>query len=163
MTDHQGGGWGRWSWRRCPPAVLLLVASLLVAACSSSPGALPTSSAETAPRGATGSTGSAPSASAGGGPVGGVDSVEEAIGAVGELDSNFLGYEPLDPNVIGASNWVEVEETADGYALVFVSGSGDCPAGCINRSNVKFTVARDGTVERRCEWHTGDQAAGTPC
>jgi hypothetical protein len=35
-----------------------------------------------------------------------IDSLEEAIAAVGEADSSFLDFQPLDPNNIGASAWV---------------------------------------------------------
>ena len=90
--------------------------------------------------------------------------VEQAIAAVGAFDSRFLGYEPLDPDVIGQANYVEVREfPGRGYELTFVAGSGDCPAGCINRDYARFDVRPDGTVTLRCEWSEGDEPSGTPC
>lgn len=92
-----------------------------------------------------------------------IDSPEEALAAVAALDSNFLGYAPRDPDLIGQSAWVDVRQTGSGYELTFFRGSGDCPAGCITRSYVKFLVTRDGRVEKRCEWQEGEGQHGTPC
>jgi hypothetical protein len=92
-----------------------------------------------------------------------IDSAEEALAAVAALDSNFLGYRPRDPDLIGQSSWVDVRQTGTGYELTFFRGAGDCPAGCITRSYVKFSVGRDGRVEKRCEWREGEGQTGTPC
>jgi hypothetical protein len=93
-----------------------------------------------------------------------IDSLEEAIAAVGEADSSFLDFKPLDRNDIGASAWVEGEARGDSYwDLTFVRVSGDCPADCVNRAYAKIYVGWDGTVEPRCEWQEGEEAAGTPC
>lgn len=138
------------------PILLLLAAGLLAGCAGAVPptpdGVSPTPTAE------SGAPDRPPGA-----PEPPIDTVEEAIAAVGAVDSSFLGYEPFDPDVIGASAWVEVEETADGYLLTFMKGSGDCPAGCINRAYAKFAVDRDGSVELLCEWREGGDAAGTPC
>jgi hypothetical protein len=93
-----------------------------------------------------------------------IEDVDEAIAAVAAVDPQFLGYRPLDPDVIGASAWVEVAEGEDVIVLTFVRGWGDCPAGCINRAYAKFEVHKqDGTVVKVCEWQQGEEAVGTPC
>jgi hypothetical protein len=93
-----------------------------------------------------------------------IETAEEAIAAVAAQHPEFLGYEPLDPNLIGQSAWVEVNDGEDVMILTFVRGWGDCPAGCINRAYAKFEVHKlDGTVVKVCEWQEGEEAAGTPC
>jgi hypothetical protein len=93
-----------------------------------------------------------------------IDDVDEAIAAVAALEPQFLGYQPLDPDVIGASAWVEVADGEDVVILTFVRGWGDCPAGCINRAYAKFEVHKpDGKVVKICEWQQGEEAVGTPC
>ena len=79
------------------------------------------------------------------------------------VDPRFLGYGPLNPDVIGASRWVQVNEMPDAFILTFVAGSGDCPAGCINHDYVKFRVGRDGSVKKLCEWAEGEVPRGSPC
>jgi hypothetical protein len=134
-------------------AALVLVLVLVACSAASAP---PTSSP---------TPGETPSASA---PPPGVqppiDDVEEAIAAVAAVDPQFLGYQPLDPDVIGASAWVEVADGEDVVILTFVRGWGDCPAGCINRAYAKFEVHKpDGKVTKLCEWQQGEEAVGTPC
>ena len=93
-----------------------------------------------------------------------IEDIDEAIAAVAAVDPQFLGYQPLDPDVIGASAWVEVADGEDVVILTFVRGWGDCPAGCINRAYAKFEVHKpDGTVIKLCEWQQGEEAVGTPC
>jgi hypothetical protein len=92
-----------------------------------------------------------------------IDSLEEAIAAVGEADSSFLDFQPLDPNNIGASAWVEGEAQGEDWDLTFVRVLGDCPAECVNRAYARFHVLREGFIEPRCEWQEGEEAAGTPC
>ncbi len=92
-----------------------------------------------------------------------ITSAEQAIAAVVAQDPRFLGYGPLDPNLIGQANHVRAKQTETGFELTFVSGSGDCPAGCINHDYVKFHVGRDGSVVKRCEWSEGEEPHGTPC
>jgi hypothetical protein len=92
-----------------------------------------------------------------------VSSPEDAIAAVGRFDSNFLGYTLRDPDLIGQSAWVEAKAVANGFELTFFHGEGDCPAGCIERSFIKFFVDRDGRVEKRCEWQEGGESNSTPC
>jgi hypothetical protein len=93
-----------------------------------------------------------------------IESIPEAILAVGAADSRFLGYTALDPEMVGQSAWVEPGPVTDaGFELLFVGGSGDCMAGCIDKAYAKFLVGRDGTVTLRCEWERGEVDRGTPC
>ena len=137
---------------------LAVTLAILVAGCSA---------AGAPPAGTPGSPGSeSPTPSPTGSPgasAGSVGSVQEAIAAVGRFDSNFLGYMQRDPDLIGQSAWVEVKPVANGFELVFFRGEGDCPAGCIERSFIKFFVGREGQVEKRCEWQEGEGANSTPC
>jgi hypothetical protein len=128
---------------------------LVLAACSA--GSAPPSSPSP-------TSGASPSASAPPGVQPPIEDVDEAIAAVAAVDPQFLGYRPLDPDVIGASAWVDVAEGEDVIVLTFVRGWGDCPAGCINRAYAKFEVHKqDGTVVKVCEWQQGEEAVGTPC
>lgn len=148
------------TWRTSAPLAAILSA-LLLGACAAGAG-LP-SQAPASPSSSPSPAASQPASVVPGAPQPPIDTQEEAIAAVGAFDSQFLGYQPLDPDIIGASAWVEVQEETDGYSLVFVRGSGDCPAGCINRAYAKFLVSREGAVELRCEWSEGGEAQGTPC
>ena len=65
--------------------------------------------------------------------------------------------------MIGQANYATVDRSGGGFTVVFMSGSGDCPAGCIDKRFAKFSVRSDGTVAKRCEWAEGDIAQGTPC
>jgi hypothetical protein len=142
------------------PGALLAAAlcvALLLAACSAASGP-PLSPFPTL---GTGPSASTPPPGAVQPPI---DDVDEAIAAVAAVEPQFLGYRPLDPNVIGASAWVEVADGEDVITLTFVRGWGDCPAGCINRAYAKFEVHKqDGTVIKVCEWQQGEEAVGTPC
>jgi hypothetical protein len=137
---------------------LAVTLAIVVTGCSAAgvpPAGTPGNPASESP---TASPTGSPGASAGS-----VGSAQEAIAAVGRFDSNFLGYTQRDPDLIGQSAWVEVEPVANGFELVFFRGEGDCPAGCIERSFIKFFVGGDGQVEKRCEWHEGEGADSTPC
>jgi hypothetical protein len=92
-----------------------LCLALVLAACSA--GSAPPPSASPPP-------GASPSASTP--PPGAVqppiEDIDEAIAAVAAVDPQFLGYRPLDPDVIGASAWVEVADGEDVVILTFVRG-----------------------------------------
>jgi hypothetical protein len=92
-----------------------------------------------------------PSTGAGFGPV---ESAEQAIAAVGAFDSQFLGYRQQVPGQIGDGPHVVVSKVADGWQLTFVTGSGDCFAGCINHVYAKFLVTPSGQVTALCTWTT---------
>jgi hypothetical protein len=141
--------------RRGPILAGTLCLALVLAACSA---------ASAPPLSPSPTPGASPSASTPPGVQPPIEDVEEAIAAVAAMDPQFLGYKPLDPDVIGASAWVEVADGEDVVILTFVRGWGDCPAGCINRAYAKFEVHKpDGTVIKLCEWQQGEEAVGTPC
>ena len=131
-----------------PPPALALV--LLLVACSSAAGP-PT---PPPPTGASASPSGTSSV---------VVSIQDAVAAVGRFDSNFLGYAPRDADLIGQSAWFEAAAVPGGFEVTFFRGQGDCPAGCIEQSYAKFLVSTNGTVQKRCEWHTGPSPSGTPC
>ena len=60
--------------------------------------------------------------------------ITEVIDAIHERWPELASIQGIrDPNVFGASAYIDAFTTDDGFRLVFVSGSGDCLAGCINR------------------------------
>lgn len=94
-----------------------------------------------------------------------VDNAEAAIAAVGRFDPRFLGYRPQQPGAIGDGPHVIVEHGGRGWVLTFVTGSGDCPAGCISHAYAKFSVTQEGIVTLLCTWETesGGASSGTEC
>ena len=139
-------------------AVTALAGAL--AACSGGVGPSPSPSPT---EGVRPSPSPAPTDRAPGAPEPPIETPEEAVAAVAAEYPEFEGYGPRDPGLIGQSHFVDVIGDDDGFVLTFHAGSGDCPAGCIDFSIAKFRVHLDGTVERLCEWRTGEVAAGTPC
>jgi len=75
-----------------------------------------------------------------------ITTAEEAVDVAKDYDPRFADFSALDPEMIGASSWYEVEDTADGWIVTFVLGWGDCPAGCIDKHFWHITVLEDGTV-----------------
>jgi hypothetical protein len=138
--------------------VLGVAIALLVTGCAA---AIPQSPEPSSP--AASSPAATSSAGPSGSPAGPVTSPEQAAEAVARFDSNFLGYSQRDPDLIGQSAWFEAKPVAGGFELTFFRGEGDCPAGCIERSFIKFFVSRDGAVEKRCEWQEGNGSKATPC
>jgi hypothetical protein len=94
-----------------------------------------------------------------------VESAGQAIAAVGAFDPQFLGYAPQVPGQIGEGPHVMVEKVADGWQLTFVTGSGDCFAGCIEHAFAKFLVTPAGLVTPLCRWSTasGEVVDGEAC
>jgi hypothetical protein len=87
-------------------------------------------------------------------PAGPVDTAEEALAAVVAEHPEFADHLLLplpggDP-MIGMSSWAVVAGTEDGFQVTFVTGSGDCPAGCMEHRLDVYLVAPDGTVSHRC-------------
>jgi hypothetical protein len=123
--------------------------------------------ASAAPTPSPSSSASAPGASAGSAaPVDGtIDTPEEALAAVALVAPQYLGYGPRDLDVIGQSSWVDTSRTAEGFEITFVTGSGDCPAGCIEHQFARYEVRTDGTVRLLCEWRSevGVEAEPSPC
>ncbi len=60
--------------------------------------------------------------------------------------------------LVGQSRWVIAREVTAGIELTFVTGSGDCPAGCIEHAYDTYLVQPDGTVTFICS--EGDASAG---
>lgn len=88
-----------------------------------------------------------------------VGDAEEAVAAVIAEYPRFEGYplsaepsESLDPGdvLIGQSRWVIARSVAAGIELTFVTGSGDCPAGCIEHAYETYLVEPDGSVSFIC-------------
>ena len=60
--------------------------------------------------------------------------VTDVINAIHERWPELASIQGLrDPNLFGASAYIDAFTTDDGFRLVFFAGSGDCPAGCIDR------------------------------
>jgi Carboxypeptidase regulatory-like domain len=56
------------------------------------------------------------------------------------------GLGPFDPQRIGQCCGYRVAQTAEGWAVTIQVGWDDCPAGCINRHEWRFSVRPDGTI-----------------
>lgn len=92
-----------------------------------------------------------------------VQSPETALAAVIEEYPRYEDY-PLRPGsepgespdpvfgggLIGQSRWVIARDVAAGIELTFVTGSGDCPSGCIEHAYDTYLVEPDGTVTFIC-------------
>jgi hypothetical protein len=108
------------------PAIVLVLLVVTVAACGS---------------GDAGASASAPSPS----PVT-IDSPEAAAAHVASLSPVLEGIPAQDPDLIGQAYWWTAEESGDGWRVTFEVGWGDCPAGCIDRHQWVYDVAKDGTI-----------------
>jgi hypothetical protein len=89
-----------------------------------------------------------------------VRSAAEAAARVIVSDPRFAGVGPLSPDLIGASAWYEVAQTADGFHVGITMGWGDCMAGCISRHIWEYDVSTDGTITGPAE--SGDPWLGGP-
>jgi hypothetical protein len=161
---------------------LTLLLTLVLAGCAASTGG-PTVSAATAPPATASSpsptsmpsttptpsavptppsTSPTPSVSFVVAPIGDAD---EAIAAVVAAAPQYAGFGPERPGQIGESSHVVIATVDAGWELTFVTGSGDCMAGCIEHSYAKYAVARTGEVRLLCEWSTdaGTVVQGRPC
>ena len=117
-----------------------LLAALLLAACSSGPGASPSTGPGTSP---------SPTPTRMASPI---TSLDEAAAAALAADPRLAGIRKLDPQVIGASAWWEGERLQMGDWIVRVTiGWGDCPAGCISRHVWTFRVTEAGVVTLESE------------
>lgn len=129
--------------RNTPRAValsaLILLLSLLLAACSGRLGARGGSSD-------TPSASVAPSASgtpaASGPPAGATAAARLALAE----QARFRGIGPYDPKLIGQAAWYKVAPAGDGWQVQIRIGWGDCPAGCINEHRWVYDVTQDGSV-----------------
>jgi len=96
-------------------------------------------------------------------PAAPVPTVEAALAAVVAEYPRYEGY-PLrafgdsgtspgpvvGEELVGQSRWVIGREVAAGIELTFVTGSGDCPAGCIEHTHETYLVEPDETVTFIC-------------
>lgn len=133
----------------------LLVAALVVGACSgATPSASSVSSANPSP--AASGTAPTPTRSFTATPV---TSEQEAVARVIAFEPRLVGIKPKDDQLIGQSAWYEVTP-ASGLGAFLVRmrvGWGDCQAGCIDEHLWTYAVAPDGTVTLQQE--TGDPVA----
>jgi hypothetical protein len=116
---------------------MLLLATMLVAACAAGATGTPTSSASPAP-------------SVGVGPV---TTEDDAIASVIAHEPRLAGIQPRDPDMIGQSAWYEVAPASGVGAFVVTVrvGWGDCPSGCIEEHSWTYAVLPDGTVNRQSD------------
>ncbi len=75
------------------------------------------------------------------------------------VDSDASPGPVVGEELIGQSRWVIAREVAAGIELTFVTGSGDCPAGCIEHAYETYLVESDGTVTFICS--ESDEPSGT--
>jgi hypothetical protein len=61
--------------------------------------------------------------------------------------SRFAGIAPFDENLIGQASWYRVTATADGWQVLIRIGWGDCPAGCMNEHRWTYAVGQDARIE----------------
>ena len=107
-------------------AAFALVVVMTLAACSpAAPGPTPT-----------------PSPS----PAAPADTAEAAVAAIQARTPWFDGIHRKDPSTIGQAAWWEARQATDSWLVTFTVGWGDCQAGCINRHQWTWHVAKDGTV-----------------
>ncbi len=151
--------------------VLLALAALAVAACTSaSPSAPPSSAASTAP-GATASAlpstpppsaaSSAPGATASppaGSPLPSsrpAASAAAAFAAVRARSPYFDAVQPRDPQMVGQAAWWTATPAGPGtggaWEVTVSVGWGDCPAGCISNHVWRWAVAADGATTLESE------------
>jgi hypothetical protein len=70
------------------------------------------------------------------------------IGALAARFRGIVGVRFAQPNnMFGDGNDIEGSIEGSRVRLDYSVGSGDCPAGCINRRFYRFAVQSDGTVE----------------
>lgn len=127
-------------------ASALLVAALVLGACSAGTGGGSSSLPSGSPTASAAPTASsAPSSSAPG--AGAIKTAEDAFRAVQARSPWFDGLGPKDPQLIGQAGWWEAKPSANGSWQVTVQmGWGDCQAGCIDHHTWLWSVSSDGVV-----------------
>src|SRR5690348_15102394 len=63
-----------------------------------------------------------------------VTSAAQAAALVFASNPMFNSIRPLSAHEVGQASWYEASDTGDGFTVAVHMGSGDCPSGCINRS-----------------------------
>jgi hypothetical protein len=101
-----------------PAAVAVLTLVLLLAGCSSTPGA-----------------------------SGAVTTAAQAAQLALAQQGRFAGIAPFDENLIGQASWYQVTAAEDGWQVLIRIGWGDCPAGCINEHRWTYAVGKDRKVD----------------
>jgi hypothetical protein len=101
-----------------PAAIAALTLLLVLAACSSKPGA-----------------------------SGAVTTAAQAARLALAQQGRFAGIAPLEQDLIGQAAWYEVTTTEDGWRVLIRIGWGDCPAGCINEHRWTYAVGKDARVD----------------
>jgi hypothetical protein len=79
---------------------------------------------------------------------GGISTASEAIRAV---QAQYKEVSQIKPNLTPqpfVPDRVAVNDYEDRWDLVFVTGSGDCPSGCLNNYYWYFSVWKDGKIEK---------------
>lgn len=115
---------------------------------------------------------SSPPPSIGPSPAPAAPTVEEALTAVIAEYPRYESYPLLEvgepdespgpvvgEELIGRSRWVIAREVAAGIELTFVTGSGDCPAGCIEHAYETYLVEPEGTVTFICAESDGPSSS----
>ncbi len=125
---------------------------LLVAACSvpagagsgvQAPSQMPTSSAVLTPE-----------------PRASFITAADAVAIVLALDPRFAGIAARNPGMIGQGSWYEVTPSGVGWHVTVQVGSGDCPAGCLDRHTWEYAVGADGTASLIVEGSGPQPTAG---
>lgn len=70
----------------------------------------------------------------------------DAAAIVLALDPRFAGIAARNPGMVGQGSWYEVTTSGVGWHVTVQVGSGDCPAGCIDRQTWEYAVGPDGTA-----------------
>ena len=134
-THYERPGGMRNTLRAVTLTALILVLSLVLAACSGRLGANGGPSASVTP-----SASGTPDAS--GPPRGAVAAARLALAE----QARFRGIGPYDSKLIGQSAWYNVAPAGDGWEVQIRIGWGDCPAGCISEHRWVYDVTQDGAV-----------------
>ena len=90
--------------------------------------------------------GSAASSAVTGATPGPVGSGLGAVEAIRERAPLFDTFGIQNPDMIGQASFFTAEPTNGGWRVVFETGWGDCPAGCIDRHTWSWDVAQGGTI-----------------
>lgn len=78
----------------------------------------------------------------------------DAVAIVLALDPRFAAVAARNPQMVGQGSWYVVTPDPAGWRVEVQVGSGDCPAGCIDRRTWVYMVGPDGSASMISE--TGD-------
>jgi hypothetical protein len=80
--------------------------------------------------------------------AGGINTASEAIRAI---QAQYKEVSQIKPNLTPEPfipDRVVINDYEDRWDIVFVTGSGDCPSGCLNSYYWYFSVWKDGKIEQ---------------